>query len=223
MRSVRRGGWLIETVATRSGPTRYSSHPHSPPVSGRGLHHPWLDAPEQRASRQGRPHCDDPSSSAQPRAEPGRHLPVCNPLVSQPVVEACLSVPSWAWREGGRDRALVRRAFAGTLPAAVSTARVKGTPGRFAAQLSTIFGPPFATGCSVAASPRQASSTGTRSMPSSRAIVPFPTLSGFASSSWSMSRPGLHIGGRGQSAKPAQAEVRGGRSWPAFPSAGPIP
>src|SRR3546814_984119 len=38
------------------------------------------------------------------------------PLLSQPVVELCLSIPTWQWVHGGRDRAVARAAFAGILP-----------------------------------------------------------------------------------------------------------
>jgi len=120
----------------RVRPNALFLHPDFVAARGpRDWHHPWLDAP-----------CDAlPGKAAhvatilrvQPNLEPslGTAYPVLNPLVSQPIVEACLRIPSWAWREGGRDRALVRRAFADALPAAVLDRRVKGTPGRFAAQL----------------------------------------------------------------------------------------
>ncbi|WP_448140508.1 asparagine synthase-related protein [Sphingopyxis fribergensis] len=51
---------------------------------------------------------------------------VVAPLLSQPVVEFCLSVPSWTWIEGGRDRAVARAAFARRLPPAVVWRRGKG-------------------------------------------------------------------------------------------------
>lgn len=98
-------------------------------------HHPWLDAPADafpgKAAHVGN------ILRVQPNLEPsfGNRYPVLNPLVSQPVIEACLKIPSWAWREGGRDRSVVRRAFATALPSAVLNRRVKGTPGRFAAQV----------------------------------------------------------------------------------------
>jgi asparagine synthase (glutamine-hydrolysing) len=74
---------------------------------------------------------------AQPTLEASRGycLPVLSPLMSQPIIETCLDVPSWEWRAGGRDRSLARRAFAGDLPPAVLDRRVKGTPSRFAARL----------------------------------------------------------------------------------------
>lgn len=106
-------------------------------------HHPWLDAP--RGALPGKAAHIATILRVQPNLEPslGTSYPVLNPLVSQPVVEACLRIPSWAWREGGRDRALVRGAFAGILPPTVLDRRVKGTPGRFAAQLLDHFRSPI--------------------------------------------------------------------------------
>lgn len=99
------------------------------------LHHPWLEAPPDAL----------PGKSAhiatilrvQPNLEPGggTRFPVFNPLVSQPIVETCLAVPTSEWRAGGRDRSLARRAFARDLPPLILNRRVKGTPGRFAARL----------------------------------------------------------------------------------------
>jgi asparagine synthase (glutamine-hydrolysing) len=63
--------------------------------------------------------------------------------VSQPIIETCLSVPSWEWRAGGRDRSLARRAFAKDLPPIILDRRVKGTPGRFAARLLDHFRGPI--------------------------------------------------------------------------------
>lgn len=48
------------------------------------------------------------------------------PLLSQPVVEACLSIPSWMWIAGGRNRAVARLAFADVLPPVVLHRRSKG-------------------------------------------------------------------------------------------------
>lgn len=97
--------------------------------------HPWLEAPPNGLPGQAAhiaailrvQQCLEPSR--------GRHLPVINPLMSQPIIEACLSVPSWQWRAGGRDRSLARRAFAGALPVVVLHRRVKGGPDGFAAQI----------------------------------------------------------------------------------------
>jgi asparagine synthase (glutamine-hydrolysing) len=49
------------------------------------------------------------------------------PLLSQPVVETCLRVPSWMWIAGGINRAVAREAFADVLPAQILARRSKGT------------------------------------------------------------------------------------------------
>ena len=58
------------------------------------------------------------------------------PLLSQPVMEACLSVPSWMWIEGGRNRAVARAAFSNVLPARVLNRKSKAT---FVAYLGGIY------------------------------------------------------------------------------------
>jgi asparagine synthase (glutamine-hydrolysing) len=57
----------------------------------------------------------------------GARWPLRMPLLAQPVVEACLAVPSWLWIAGGRDRAVARSAFAELLPAAIIQRRSKAT------------------------------------------------------------------------------------------------
>lgn len=106
-------------------------------------HHAWLDAPDNALP--GKAAHVATILRVQPNLEPslGGQYPVLNPLVSQPVVEACLKIQSWEWRQGGRDRAIVRRAFTDALPVAVLNRRVKGTPGRFAAQLLDYFREPI--------------------------------------------------------------------------------
>jgi asparagine synthase (glutamine-hydrolysing) len=52
--------------------------------------------------------------------------PLVFPLLSQPVMEACLRVPSWLWCAGGRNRAVARSAFAGDLPEPVVARQSKG-------------------------------------------------------------------------------------------------
>jgi asparagine synthase (glutamine-hydrolysing) len=138
------GAWRIAR-----GPARYRCRPDplflAPDLVERLSRtepdHPWLDAPSGAlpgkaahvASILRVLSCLEPSRS--------RFLPVLNPLLSQPVVETCLAVPTWQWRAGGRDRALARRAFEQDLPEAVLRRRVKGGPGGFAAQLLDHFRP----------------------------------------------------------------------------------
>lgn len=99
------------------------------------LSHPWLDPPVGAL----------PGKAAHIASllrlhhllEPGRSdfAPVLYPLISQPIVEMCLGIPSWAWRAGGVDRAVARRAFARDLPELIVQRRVKGGPDGFSAGL----------------------------------------------------------------------------------------
>ncbi len=104
-------------------------------LAGLTLSHPWLDAPADALP--GKAAHIASILRVQQSFEPsrGRYLPVLNPLMSQPVMETCLAVPSWEWRAGGRDRSLARRAFAGVLPEVVLRRRVKGGPSGFAAEI----------------------------------------------------------------------------------------
>ncbi len=49
------------------------------------------------------------------------------PLLAQPVMEACLRVPSWLWISGGQNRAIARSAFSDLLPKEVLNRRSKGS------------------------------------------------------------------------------------------------
>lgn len=51
---------------------------------------------------------------------------VRHPLCAQPVIEACLALPTWMLAASGRDRGLARRAFSDRLPAAILDRRSKG-------------------------------------------------------------------------------------------------
>lgn len=50
-----------------------------------------------------------------------------SPLLMVPIVEACLSTPSWMWCDGGIDRSIARQA-ASTLPREIAERRSKGSP-----------------------------------------------------------------------------------------------
>lgn len=71
------------------------------------------------------------------REERDRRLiaPLRMPLLSQPVVETCLRVPSWMAVTGGRNRAVARDAFAAYLPTAILNRRTKGNFTAFNAAL----------------------------------------------------------------------------------------
>lgn len=49
-----------------------------------------------------------------------------NPLLSQPLMELCLKLPTFVLAYGGRGRGLVRRAFEGQIPEAIAKRRTKG-------------------------------------------------------------------------------------------------
>src|SRR5262249_54036655 len=47
-------------------------------------------------------------------------------LMSQPLIELCLRIPSYVWITGGRDRAIARRAFEHVLPPVIARRQQKG-------------------------------------------------------------------------------------------------
>jgi asparagine synthase (glutamine-hydrolysing) len=58
------------------------------------------------------------------------------PLLSQPVIEACLRTPSWMWFTGGQNRVVARRAFSDVLPHPILARKSKGS---FAGYLGAVF------------------------------------------------------------------------------------
>lgn len=52
-----------------------------------------------------------------------------DPLLSQPIMELCLSLPTFVLAQGGRGRALARDAFKGRVPDAIVNRRAKGGMG----------------------------------------------------------------------------------------------
>ena len=51
-----------------------------------------------------------------------------SPLMSQPLLELCLAIPTWLWCEGGLNRSLARRAFADALPPSILARTAKAGP-----------------------------------------------------------------------------------------------
>ncbi|NML08057.1 asparagine synthase-related protein [Sphingomonas sp. G-3-2-10] len=51
--------------------------------------------------------------------------PFLSPLMSQPIAEICIAIPSWHWCAGGNNRSVAREAFRPALPAAVIDRRTK--------------------------------------------------------------------------------------------------
>lgn len=61
--------------------------------------------------------------------------PIRSPLLSQPIVECCLSIPTWSWCANGQNRAIARQAFADRLPPLLLQRRSKGSFDGFCARL----------------------------------------------------------------------------------------
>ncbi|EIM01721.1 asparagine synthase C-terminal domain-containing protein [Rhodanobacter denitrificans] len=91
-------------------------------------HHPWMDAPPAALPGDHEKIRDLIGNQlfrdAGPRGlERSKHFP----LLSQPVMEACLKVPTWMWIADGRNRAVARQAFADQLPRGVFDRNSKGS------------------------------------------------------------------------------------------------
>jgi asparagine synthase (glutamine-hydrolysing) len=105
-------------------------------IARRTIRHPWLDAPSD--ARPGKAAHVALVAAAQSVAEArdvDDALPEYSPLISQPVVEACLRVASWLWFADGQNRFAARRAFTSDLPPKVINRRSKGAPDCFVADL----------------------------------------------------------------------------------------
>lgn len=115
-RAGRRRGWRRESLFLSAG-----AIPEAP------LPHPWDDGAD-RVGPGKRNHVEALRRILDFMDRPGRwhDRDVVAPLLSQPVVELCLSVPNWAWMSGGRDRAIARAAFAHRLPPEIVWRRGKG-------------------------------------------------------------------------------------------------
>jgi asparagine synthase (glutamine-hydrolysing) len=100
-------------------------------------HHPWLSTPP-RALLGDRQRIFELSGAQFIRDSCPRGLArrLRMPLLSQPVVEACLRAPSWMWFAGGQNRAVARQAFSDVLPPGILTRKSKGT---FTAYLGAIY------------------------------------------------------------------------------------
>lgn len=89
--------------------------------------HPWLDAPAQARPGQREhvaallriQHFLDPEIRA-------TSVESVHPLMSQPLLELCLRIPSWLWTRGGRNRAVARDALSDLIPAEILGRRTKG-------------------------------------------------------------------------------------------------
>ncbi|APR53163.1 asparagine synthase [Sphingomonas koreensis] len=129
MRQIRRGKPALRWRRN----TAFLAHDRLPAVPD---DHPWLEEPDHVL----------PGTRAHVRAimAAGAHLdgygrqetaPSLYPLLAQPVVEACLRIPTWLWVQGGYDRAVARAAFRQSLPETIATRRTKGAMDAFCARV----------------------------------------------------------------------------------------
>ncbi|MFT4077480.1 MAG: asparagine synthase-related protein [Asticcacaulis sp.] len=130
--------WDVIKMAARrqyAGSARYAFQGHQGFLSDDALSpadltldHPWLEPPKgaligkavhvaMMARMQG-------SIDGFPR----RGIPAVDPLLSQPIVEACLKIPTWKWVSKGEDRSIARQAFSDLIPGKLAHRRSKGTP-----------------------------------------------------------------------------------------------
>ena len=106
------------------------------PPTNEALGHPWLDNP--RNILPGKAAHVSMLVRIQGTIDgfERRHMPAqINPLLSQPIMEACLRIPTWDWVSGGRNRSVVRQAFTDSLPSQIVRRRTKGGPDSFASEL----------------------------------------------------------------------------------------
>ena len=90
--------------------------------------HPWLIHPPQALPGDRQRIAD--LSTAQAYKDTGLRSfvkPIRMPLLSQPVIETCLRIPSWMWFHDGQNRAVARQAFSDRLPQKVIARKSKGT------------------------------------------------------------------------------------------------
>lgn len=98
--------------------------------------HPWLDAPSDiLPGKAGHVRLLAFAQSFVQSFDPTERVRTVAPLLSQPLVEACLRVPSWWWFDGGHNRVVARRGFQHDLPIDIVWRRSKGSPESFAGEI----------------------------------------------------------------------------------------
>jgi asparagine synthase (glutamine-hydrolysing) len=98
--------------------------------------HPWLDqSGEMPPGKQGHLATLLRAINHMEHRDKALAVPLVSPLMSQPIIEAALGIPSWESCSGGVDRAVARQAFARQLPLKIVNRRDKGGPDGFVAQI----------------------------------------------------------------------------------------
>lgn len=130
--------WDVLKMATKrqlAGGTRYAFRGYDGLLSADALSqadltldHPWLDTPKGALIGKAVHVAMMARIQGSIDGFPRHGLPAIDPLISQPIVEACLKIPTWKWVSKGEDRSIVRRAFADLIPGNLAHRRSKGTP-----------------------------------------------------------------------------------------------
>jgi asparagine synthase (glutamine-hydrolysing) len=123
----KRGGYAWPVDLSLLSPSQISE------LSLGELDHPWLAMPDRPLPPGQAAHVAlimrmQPSADAYVDRD---GIPVIHPLFSQPIIETCLSIPTWYQCAGGYDRSVARHAFADVLPKAIVERRGKGSPQGF--------------------------------------------------------------------------------------------
>ncbi|QNM83346.1 hypothetical protein H8M03_03090 [Sphingomonas sabuli] len=124
--------WRVAEVTLRQLLRRPSGWPDNPHFLGSAARlrpaerHPWLAG----AARLPRGKLEHLTSLVHIQHFLDRHAiggDHRHPLMNQPLIELCLSIPSWMWNADGCDRAVARRAFWESLPRSITERRTKGS------------------------------------------------------------------------------------------------
>jgi len=103
------------------------------PVPSLGREHAWLDAPANSLPGKAVHIAMLARVQATLDSFPRKTCaPQIHPLLSQPIMEFCLQVPTWEWCAGGQNRSVARQAFSRCLPDEILFRRSKGSPDAFA-------------------------------------------------------------------------------------------
>jgi asparagine synthase (glutamine-hydrolysing) len=96
--------------------------------SNLALDHPWLEPPKGALIGKSVHVAMMARIQGSIDGFPRYRVPAVDPLLSQPIVETCLKIPTWKWVSSGQDRSIARQAFADLIPANLAHRRSKGTP-----------------------------------------------------------------------------------------------
>jgi asparagine synthase (glutamine-hydrolysing) len=143
-RFTRKSIWSVMVTVFKAGLLRRSEDPYetvkpSPLFSDPArcamnaslIRHPWVDAAIHLPSSKRRQIFSIVDTQNFFRV-PNHYADIVHPLISQPIIEVCLQIPSYVLTYGGIDRALVRQAFNGLVPSEVLLRTTKGaTTGYF--------------------------------------------------------------------------------------------